>query len=393
MVEMLVALFFVSILMAGLAKVFRSGVKTYVSGSEKVGAMRRSRMSLDLLQEELNAAGQFLIALGGGYPPLQEDGFQVLPQVDYTDGGLDAKGHAIKLDVDLDDPEDRFSAEVTMVLDEVLPMEGQIIGLGSGGTTTQTQMVAAGTDVTAASDSFKVKFAQPLQATHLQEAFRSGAELFAIFRNGYECKALTAGAASGATATLTLSPTIAAADGTPTGSSGMLFQNMQKNDDRVLFIQRLSRISYGIQPMKLDPSGDKATPCLVRRDLGTGVATLVAENVINLGVDLSVDGGQTWLESRTAGYRGGDRTAQVGVWTGKFKADLQGRLPAGSQALQRMQANPFHWFRELPVMVRLRVKTRTAMSREEHSSTLGQRRYHVQEQAVILNPKHFGLPF
>lgn len=386
MVEMLVALFFVSILMAGLAKVFRSGVKTYVSGSERVGAMRRNRLSLDLMQEELNAAGQFLIALGGGYPPLQTDGFRILPQVDYTDGG--------KVAVALDNPDDRFSAEISMILDEVLPMEGRLTGLAGGGTATLAGLVASGQDVSQLPGTLEVAFSQEQQATQLQQAFGDGHEVFAIFRNGYECKAVTSGvAASPTSVTLTLSAVLAGDDGTPTGSSGPLFQNVQKNDDRVLFVQRLRRVTYGIQPMKLDPAQEAAIPCLVRRDEGRNEAVLVAEHVIHLGVDLSVDGGRTWVQSRQQDFRtGGDRGSQEQAWT-NLKKNLLAQLPAGSQAAQRVAANPSHWFRELPVMVRLRVKTRTSTSREDESVSPGTRRYRVQEQAVILNPKHFGLPF
>lgn len=63
LVELLVALVFMALLMAGMAKVYQSSMNTFYKSSESLSSGRRNRMALDLLYDDLSAAGQYLINL------------------------------------------------------------------------------------------------------------------------------------------------------------------------------------------------------------------------------------------------------------------------------------------------------------------------------------------
>ena len=60
LVELLVAVLFIGILMAGMANVFKSSVNTMATSSEGISSNRRNRMSIDLLYDDLNIAGLYI---------------------------------------------------------------------------------------------------------------------------------------------------------------------------------------------------------------------------------------------------------------------------------------------------------------------------------------------
>ena len=61
MVEMMVALVFTMILMAGLGQVFKSSLSASYLMGEKISSLRRNRGSMDLLYDDLNSAGMVLV--------------------------------------------------------------------------------------------------------------------------------------------------------------------------------------------------------------------------------------------------------------------------------------------------------------------------------------------
>ena len=85
LVELLVALLFTSILMAGMAKVFQSSLGVFVASSETISSGRRNRMAMDLLYDDLNKAGMVPSTLFW-YPAVNitlNPPFQVTPNVSY----------------------------------------------------------------------------------------------------------------------------------------------------------------------------------------------------------------------------------------------------------------------------------------------------------------------
>lgn len=61
LVELLVAMVFTALLMAGMAKVFQASLGTFYTAGEKMSSARRNRLSLDILYDDLNTAGMFLL--------------------------------------------------------------------------------------------------------------------------------------------------------------------------------------------------------------------------------------------------------------------------------------------------------------------------------------------
>ena len=85
LVEMLVALVFTGILMAGMATVFKTSLSTFYTSGEQLSSARRNRMSIDLLGDDLNAACMYLLdpsvppAVVATNPP-----FYILPNMAVT---------------------------------------------------------------------------------------------------------------------------------------------------------------------------------------------------------------------------------------------------------------------------------------------------------------------
>ena len=69
LVEMLVALVFTMLLMAGMAAVFKASLSTLFTSGESLSSARRNRMSIDLLGSDLDSACMYLQQLSG-YPPM-----------------------------------------------------------------------------------------------------------------------------------------------------------------------------------------------------------------------------------------------------------------------------------------------------------------------------------
>ena len=63
LVELLVALVFTMVLMAGMANVYKASLSAFYTSGESISSSRRNRMSVDLLVEDLNRAGMFLTDL------------------------------------------------------------------------------------------------------------------------------------------------------------------------------------------------------------------------------------------------------------------------------------------------------------------------------------------
>ena len=63
LVELLVALVFTMVLMAGMANVYKASLTTYYTSGESLSSARRNRMSVDLLVDDLNTACMYLTDL------------------------------------------------------------------------------------------------------------------------------------------------------------------------------------------------------------------------------------------------------------------------------------------------------------------------------------------
>lgn len=410
LVEMLVALLFTALLMAGLATVFRSSMGTFVTAGEKLASSRRNRMSMDLIYDDLNAAGMLLTSLsdygGSAANPISlnptNPAFCILPNVPYA--GTDvAAPNAV-------------SDQLIMYFDEALPFEGTVGGAGGDSV---AKYLADGRAVNAAATTTITMRDADQADMVVSENLRSPVSV--LFRADVaSAKKPATLAASGKQVTLTLSTNLQDPNSGPP-------KYQIPAGTAVLFVKPGVYARYSIQARNLDPDPANAgllVPCLVRDDVTysavSGLAApfaapnnsvIVAENVIGFQVMVSPDGGQTWVNNPyDPAQRNGalPSAASPGIPHTRFAAwgDLSALLNANVSITGRPA--PFNqvndsrfWFKDIPVTVRVDITTRTARPRGEYlantPSTIingtGGIPYKIQTQSIMLVPRHFGLSY
>ncbi|WLT33562.1 hypothetical protein [Geothrix sp. PMB-07] len=351
--ELLVALVFTGILMAGMSSVFKSSLSSFVTSGEGISSARRNRLAMDLLSDDLNSAGQYL-ALEA--PPRgimdANPGFLINPKVPFPGTDIPVA--------------DAVTDELLFYYDEPLPFEGTFksdtLGTASYVASGAAAPVGGGVDL---------KFLGSDQAAQVK------AGMMLITRGNYEHKKVISASpgTDGKTTTVTL-------DG--------LFGEKHLATEGVLIAKPAQYVRYRIFSQNWDPQKPTGIgiPCLVREQgnyPGSGpfvpdatLTTIVAENVSRFTVSLSADRGTTWTTGNS--------------WA-EIKASLNSQLTtAGAPGFNAVENSP-HWFRSVPLLVRVNVTTRTAQARAEFSATSTALAYKEQTQSLILLPRHFGLNF
>jgi len=371
LVELMVAVFFTLVLMAGLASVFKASLSTFYTSGEKLSSARRNRMSVDMLTDDINAAMMYLTdfsappigILGAANPP-----FYVLPNMPITGVGAG-------------DPQ--LGDELYFMMDQALPFEGTL-------------------------------FTPPAltMADAVNNATEPGPQVFFI-----ECG--TSGYAGMVKKGQLLglkfdwSPNRIVSDPVPvsptqirvetgmdqidsiTGAEGSKLGQGSKPvpGSGILFLQKNQMVRYRIEMLRLDPLKANGIPCLVR-DQGTysdaGFVSdqpqqIITENVSGFKVYMSVNAGQTWagLGMAATGFSAG--------WDQGIRTELDTQLAsAGRPGYQTTRGDEF-WFRSTPTMVRVDVSTRTATQRSEYSSTPNTVAYKDLTQSLVFVPRHSGL--
>jgi hypothetical protein len=370
---------FIGILMAGMANVFKMSVSTLTTSSEGLSSARRNRMSMDLLYDDLNSAGMYLSNLSA--PPVLDPGnpaFYIIPNVAITG----AAG---------DDP--NSSDQVFFYLDDPLPFEGTLDSTGAGGTAARSAgtLVLEGSAAAPSDTTFTIDCGSASYANQLKAGYAI------IFKDAWETYLIPANPTiSGQKATIQLGASPNAAV-TGAGSAGTAPKAQHILNSRVMFYKPAQMIRYSIQMELYDPQKTTGIPCLVR-DQGTytiGTFTpdpaqrsIVAENVSGFKAYLSANSGQSWagydLPSTTTGFADG--------WTNGIISELNTQLATAGRQDYTTTANDPNWIRDIPVLVRLDVKTRTAMKRSEYSATpLATTAYKEFTQSLVIVPRHFGL--
>ena len=383
LVELLIAVVFIGVLMAGMANVFRSSVTTLSTSSEGISSARRNRMSIDLLYDDLNSAGMYLADLAS--PPqlsATNPAFYVLPNMAVAGAAAD-------------DPQK--ADQVLFYLDQPLPFQGTLSFAGAGGTAARSasELANLGTspvtgDTTYTIDCKNASYASLVKAGH-SVVIKDAWEAFYIQGTpsitGTSSVTITSGASpnlgtTGLGATGAPPKTKHIAGGTGVGSD-------------VVFYIPAQMVRYSLQMKLYDPQKATGIPCLVRAqtnynpagiDWTTVPDTIVAENVSGFKVYLSADSGQTW-----AGY-GKTYTGFATGWSAGMRPDLDTQLVlAGRPDFKTTQGNE-NWIRSIPTLVRLDITTRTAVKRAEYSATpLTTTDYKDFTQSLVIVPRHFGL--
>jgi len=284
LVEMLVALFFTLVLMAGMATVFKTSLTTFYTSGETLSSVRRNRMSIDLLSDDMNNAGMYLYdissppAVGSSNPP-----FYILPNQAVANAGTDDPATADQL---------------FFYMDEPLPFEGTLSLVGPTSGRSNDYLVL---NQSAQVDADRI-FSVDCKTAEFAAMVKQGQVV--IFKDSFE-SAYIGGTptVSGTTVTFTTTADANLAL-TGKGSSGYT-QTPHIQNSGVVFILPAQMVRYSVAILKLDPQIENGIPCLVR-DQGTyssggfvadGTQQIITENVSGFKVYLSADSGSTW-----AGY-------------------------------------------------------------------------------------------
>jgi len=402
LVEMLVALAFTLILMAGMATVFRGSLSTALKANEQMSNVRRNRMSLDMVYDDLNNMGLYLMNLTT-YPtlPSTAPGFFVSPNVSYAGTGLVAQG---TLPGNWVYPASTGD-ELYLYMDQPLPYDGQL----STGLSGLSSMESLGTALSD-SNTYNITFPDATSAGMVQQG------MYVVFRDAWDVKQITSAPTISNTSVVTVTTTGAVnaggydtAAGAPTGSTP-LSKVAHSSGKSVLVVNPAQQVRYSIQARALDPSNASAKiPCLVREQGPYGSAfdqtqtVIIAENIIGFKAFVSADLGATWAGM---GYTAAGTDGDVTAWnntttTGKFRHVLDTSLAAttstggtwGRAGFKDTSSNS--WFREIPLVVRIDLLSRTNVQRTEygnHSATTPTADYGTRLQTLILVPRHTGLP-
>jgi len=349
LVEMVVALLFTMILMAGMATVFKSSLSSFVVSGENISSTRRNRLAIDLLSDDLNVAGEYLTLEA---PPKDivdaNPGFIVNPGVTFTGTDIPAAN--------------AVTDELLFYYDEPLPVVGSfkadVFGVGS-------YVVSGG--------STPANFTIHLGSGPEANAVKAG--MMILTRGNYEHRQILAAAPTGQDTVLTINN---------------WWSEKHLATEGVVIARPAQYVRYRIESRNWDPQMPTGVgvPCLVREQgpypgsLGfipdDTMTTILAENVSKFTVSLSADHGVTWAAGSS--------------WAA-IKTSLNSKLTAsGAPGYKSISSSP-HWYRFAPILVRVNVTTRTAVQRSEYSAAGNAVTYKEQTQSLLLLPRHFGLNF
>lgn len=386
LVELLIALVFISLLMAGMLRVYGSAIQGFQASNETAKAQRDNRAALDSISDDLESAGFFFYYAGrpavsgisvssGSQNPLLLFPGKTLTNKTITDPLNPSSGTT---------SETLTYDELQFLRDDILPIAGQLA-------------------------------AQPVDPSQISVKLTNGdlsqikAGDFVVLMDSapYQMLMITAAPGSGTTGTITLNTT--AVQDPNTGAvltSGILSLSHQPGVD-LTFVRPYQVVRYSILPLSLDPANTSATvPCLVRDEApypasGALIAwpaanatasalaaanvtrTMVAQNVTGLRFDLSLDQGATWT-------RGADWSAT--------QANLNTQLAALAAAYPGLPyatttadpTNPL-WYHNAPLLFRADVTTRTLLKRTDFAAAANTAAYRTRTQTLFIQPRNFGL--
>lgn len=387
LVELMVALVFISILLAGMLRVYGASIQSFAAANETVKAQRDNRWALQSISDDLETAGFFYYFAGrptgaginvsnGAQNPLMLLPSQTITNTVVLDPARPVLGGTTSETITFD--------ELQFLRDDVLPMTGNISSA-------------------------------PVDSAHMAVSLTSGdlSQLkqgdFVVLLDAapYQMVMLDAAPGSGVAGTLTLStqPTQDPATGTMI-SAAVLNLNHQPGVDLV-FVRPSQVLRYTVLPLALEPSNPAATvPCLIKDEApypsggslinwppatanaaalaaANVTRTIIAQNVTGLRFDMSLDQGATWTRGATWGTTQTNLNAQLGALASKYPG-------LGYATSTTDPTNPL-WYRGAPILFRADVSTRTLLQRSEYSATGDVPAYRTRTQTMFIQPRNFGL--
>ncbi len=388
LVELLVALVFTGVLMAGMAVVFKTSLTTFVTSGEVISSSRRNRMAGDLLYDDIHNAGMYLFDLSTPPPVMPSNPpFYILPNQPVENAST-TPGN--------DDPQ--TADEVYFYQDDPLPFEGKLVVPGSSAPKSASELVLAdsapaATDLTYTIDCTNLAYAKNVKV---------GQSL--VFKDFFESVYITtiASVPTDQYVTVTLGPDPKASV-TGRGYTGNPLKARHLAGTGIVFLRLGQMVRYRIRMVQLDPLGGRI-PCLVRDQGdygGTFVPTttdVITENVSGFRVAISANSGQNWVGGTDLSATPPVPKSGYSNWA-SIRSDLDAQLATTSTSGKSVGRVGFtttegndHWFRSIPVLVRTDITTRTATKRSEFSNTpTTSTAYREQTQTLVFVPRHFGL--
>lgn|GEM_PF-906220 len=393
LVELLVALIFTLLLMSGLASVFRASISTFYTSGETTSSVRRNRLSIDLLAEDINMAGMYLADMAllpntvPNTPP-----FFIIPNVPIANAG---------------DNDPQTTDELYFYLDEPLPFEGELleVNTGASGQLTAADMVVSGATAADMPSQYTVNCSSRDYARMVEQGN------FAIFKDFWEAIYVAEATANGSNVVFTAGPTPNVGM-TGSGSAGLASRVFHLPRDGsipgagVLFVRPGQMVKYRIEMVKLDPDPERpnGNPCLVRYkniypgsgagfDESTAERLVVNENISGFKVYLSANGGRDWAGERTqyAGAYSGLVGWGMSATSAGIRSEIDTQLSTVGRPTHKSTRDSDHWFRSIPVLVRIDITTRTATRRAEFSAAHDELKFREITQSTMFVPRHFGL--
>lgn len=366
--EMLIAMLFVSLLMAGMLQVFAAGLKGFRQADATLGAQRTIRWAVALLEEDLQGLGFFFplrpvpgnIDLGTGQNPLM-----LLPDQ--------------SVEVKVRPPSGLVPVSETLTSDEIQYLTDQPLRISA----------RLQSDATSVNQAVIEVLSGTLSDVQV-------GDFMAVLDPAFEVVQIKTVDATSGTVTLETNAAVQQdAAGNPSGVSPGFAAGNHKRGAQVLFVRPMQVVRYSIQPFAVDPADPSLQiPCLARQqtaypangaliDWSAVAATPVAEQVTRLRFDVSVDGGRSWAREGAA------------TW-----AALRGKIETQLTAMNAKDPFPVSltnsatplWYRQVPMLIRADITSRTSV-RLDLSSERGTPQYGFRErtQSLLISPRNASL--
>lgn len=403
--ELLVALVFTGLLMAGLSQVYRSSISSFRQESEKLTSSRRNRIAMEILNDDLGLAGQALSNIvfhtsdvNTSYPL-----FAVFPDQDPARVA------------------DEQRDQLQFFFEEALPFEGRFYSeAGKIPVSLQSSNEAIGNpEVTneikaTALDEVQLNF----KNTDFRDRFVKAVKAYANTTSPINLVAKdswrvieASGAREDSKDGTTAYVSVAYRQDRESGGISLAFPLGKKEYTHwvgagsygttdqgaaVTIVRPRLLARYTIEDLAVDPSAaTKTVPCLVRTvkpydavDTDPGTRTVVAEDVQGLKVSVSVNNGTTWIGGGTDD-RVTTASERLAAWN-RMKLLIDDAISKIEDPSRAKALSDGSWYRYFPMLLRLDVTTRTANPRANAVNNAPA--YIKQRRVLVSMPRYFGMP-
>lgn len=365
LVELLVAVVFMSILMAGMFRIFGASLSNTMTANESLNIQRAARWGLTLLQDDVLQAGYQLPprlmtsidTSAAAQPPI------LMQATAYTPTG------SIR-------PVD----ELQFVMDIPLDVHGTL-----------------STDVAVGATTVAVNI--PSGASLIQNG-----DIMFVQDSNWELLKINTASSSSIALDTNVSSVVNPLGDDRESLVRNAFAGIHKNQAPFTIVRQEQVVRYTVVPRALDPANPAVpTPCLVRqsRPLSIGPSAIWApaanaapaapateqillEGVTGFRVDWSLDGGKTWIRATAGDAWGGIRSAVNTALTGSSSPFVQKAGGVGNPA------DPF-WLNYSSLLIRIDVETRTRLQRAEYDATGAAVAFRTRRETLMLSPRNFAL--